>query len=161
MTRTDVSNVRIFDLNACMSALDAVSDTNAKFKLFDELTDEGLDSVTLDIQKYIGNDPTKYVAPFQDHFDNDGIEQTTAKRVSKVIEHSMALSNHMMQSIGDEEKIKLVFVCSNVNTYIHTKLFLVTEKIVTTRTYRVRFHQSSQSFTLGIPKNVGIHALYS
>ncbi len=129
MTRTDVSHqVRIFDLNACKSAIDAAPNPKAKFKIFDELTDQGLDSVRLDIRHHIG-DRNNAAAPFQTHFPRGGIEETLAARAFQTMDNSLRLSEHLMQSIGESGIRQLHFVCHNVNTYIHNKIYNALGKI--------------------------------
>lgn len=129
MTRNDVSNqVRIFDLYACKSAIDAAPNPKAKFKIFDELTDKGLDSVSLDILNYIYN-RNNAAGPSQTHFPRGGIEETLAARAFQTMDNSIRLYEHLMQSIGDSGKRQLYFVCHNVDTYIHNKIYNALGKI--------------------------------
>lgn len=120
----NLSNVRILDLNASKQAIDAVKDPNAKFQILDELTGKELTpSVAFQVLTKAGKDPSMAQHAGQNYFTLGPLTNTYVNRLIHTVENSVELSNHLMSSIGNHGKNQLSSVCTNVNTYIHTKLF--------------------------------------
>jgi hypothetical protein len=131
-TRVDLSNIRIKDLSACKNALDAVSDPEAKFKVFDELTDKELTSVAFEVLSRIGADPT--LTPNVDfHFVLRNMGPKYVSTVLATTKNCKALSDYMMSSLGNNRR--MWSVCNSMDTYIDTKIFHALHRIVASKNF--------------------------
>lgn len=128
----DLTNVRVIDLEASKQALDSVTDGEAKFKIFDELTTKELKSVAFAALNTLGKDPNFNPGP---KLTLGPMGPTYVERIVDVVDKSDLLSKHMLKTIDSTGSARLWTVCHQLDTYIHTKLFHALDRLINAKNF--------------------------
>ncbi len=132
---TELSRIKIEDLEACKTALNSYSDPVAKFKVFDDLTNRAFTSTAFSVLRRLAEGPSfnydlnlSKVAQWPTH-------ALYVPTVLDAIDNCKKLSDHMLAALGPEGKNRLWSTCPQPDTYIHNKIFLVLKRIATSNNF--------------------------